>query len=172
MAPLRRPMKHPMSQLTILAMICFSSLSAFSADHEIRGSYRLDKGTRGCSMNVSVESTSGCDGLALRAESSSSNKNSESYFFCNINNGKFIRKWTESGKNFFSESISKQNKTLYFQNEIVKIQQGKVWNKKSEQTTSVFFRAGRLELQKLNTGRATTCLYSRTQGFPLTAEIK
>lgn len=165
-------MKQPLRQLAVLALIATSSLSAFSAEHEIRGSYRLDKGTRGCMINVSVESTGGCDGIALRGESSTSNKNNENYFFCNINNGKFIRKWTESGKNFFSESVSKQNKTLYFQNEIVKFQQGKTWNKKSEQTTSVFFRAGRLELQKLNSGRATTCLYSRTQGFPLTAETK
>jgi hypothetical protein len=135
-----------------------------SAETLPNGSFTLQKGQLGCPVLMQIEENAKCSGFTMRDLNEKTDTE-----FCNINNGKYLKRWKEGGIEFFSESKATRSEKLVHLTEIRKAKKNSIVLRRSKTETNLFYRSGRLEVQRNKDGRGQSCIYRREMNFPVSA---
>jgi len=128
------------------------------------GAFLLEKGSMGCPSRLELLPDEKCQGFVMK----SLNEKTETEL-CNINNGKFIKRWSEEGIDFRAESKTVQQSNLLLSTQAVSAKKAGKVVRESRTDLTLFFRAGRLDLQKTTKSKSLSCLYGRDPGLSLSA---
>jgi hypothetical protein len=128
------------------------------------GAFVLEKGTMGCPVHLELSPKSSCQGFTMRERFDKIETD-----LCNVNMGKFIKRWSEEGLQFHDESKATQQSNLLLLTKVVRVKKDKTILRESRTDLTLFFRAGRLDYQKTTDKKSLSCLYGRDPGLSLTA---
>ena len=128
------------------------------------GAFVLEKGTMGCPVHLELSAKASCQGFTMRDPVDKIETD-----LCNVNMGKFIKRWSEEGLQFHDESKATQQSNLLLLTKVIRVKKDKSILRESRTDMTLFFRAGRLDFQKTTDKKSLSCLYGRDPGLSLTA---
>lgn len=151
-----------MKLLTVFSLILLSN--ALHANPLPGGAFVLEKGSMGCPTRLELLADEKCQGFVMKNVNEKIDTE-----LCYINNGKFIKRWSEEGIDFRAESKTLQQSNLLLSTQAVIAKKSGKTVRESRTDLTLFFRAGRLDLQKTTKSKSLSCIYGRDPGLSLSA---